>query len=102
MSNKTNKAPRNICPKLVCCLTGATRVTNKEYLAKKAERLGVSVGEVVENYVSKEAVALLKSGQTFGLMSNKVAKLIKLNSKAPVIKVKVVKAKKAAKEAVQS
>lgn len=86
--NKQNevKVPRVICPKLVDVVNGASRITNKTYLAEKAERLGVSVEEIVENYVSKETLLALRKGETFGLSKSKIAKLIKLNGKAPKVK----------------
>lgn len=54
--------------KLTCLVTGATRATNMKYLQSKAERLGVTVDEIVNNYVSK---AGLKQLDTFETKLNK-------------------------------
>ena len=46
---------------LKCNLTGTERVTNVPYLAKKADRLGITVEEYKANYVSKAALGNLKT-----------------------------------------
>lgn len=50
--------------KLTCLVTGATRATNMKYLQAKAERLGVTVDEIVANYVSKAGLKQLDSFET--------------------------------------
>lgn len=47
-------------PKLVCMLTGMERTTNMNYLNKKAAKLDVKVEDVVELYISKTSLKLLK------------------------------------------
>lgn len=47
-------------PKLVCMMTGKERVTNMEYLNKKADNLGVEVSDIVNCYISKTPLTLLK------------------------------------------
>ena len=42
--------------KLTCQITGKSRPTNQKYLDAKAGRLGVSVAELIANYVSKEGL----------------------------------------------
>lgn len=44
-----------------CIVTGAERITNNSYLGKKAERAGVSVECLREHYVSKPAIAEIKT-----------------------------------------
>jgi hypothetical protein len=46
---------------LKCNITGTERVTNVPYLAKKADRLGITVEEYKANYVSKAALVELKA-----------------------------------------
>ena len=46
---------------LKCNITGAERVTNVPYLAKKADRLGISVEDYKTFYVSKAALGNLKA-----------------------------------------
>lgn len=50
--------------KLTCLVTGATRATNMKYLQAKADRLGVTVDEIVANYVSKAGLKQLESFET--------------------------------------
>lgn len=45
--------------KLTCLVTGKSRATNQKYLDAKASRMGVSVDEIVNNYVSKEGLKQL-------------------------------------------
>ena len=42
--------------KLTCIITGKSRPTNQKYLDAKASKLGVSVEELIKNYVSKEGL----------------------------------------------
>ncbi|NBP04033.1 MAG: hypothetical protein EBU90_28860 [Proteobacteria bacterium] len=51
-------------PKLVCKITGKERATNIKYLESKATRVGISVDELVSNYVSREALKLLRQGNS--------------------------------------
>lgn len=45
--------------KLTCQVTGKSRATNQNYLAAKAARVGVTVEEILANYVSKEGLKVL-------------------------------------------
>ena len=47
---------------LTCNVTGTKRVTNKVYLGRKADRLGIDVPTLRKYYVSKAALLDLKSG----------------------------------------
>jgi len=47
--------------KLVCQITGSTRISNKEYLANKAQKYGITVVEFKAFYVSKNAVKGLRA-----------------------------------------
>ena len=51
-------------PKLVCNITGKERATNIKYLESKATRVGISVDELVSNYVSRDALKLLRQGNS--------------------------------------
>lgn len=71
MARKAKKnESKSKCPQLVCCLTGASRNTNANYLADKAkgrsEILGrkVEVDEIVEFYVPKNVLSDLRKGAT--------------------------------------
>jgi hypothetical protein len=47
--------------KLVCQVTGKARATNQNYLNAKATRLGVTVEEIINNYISKEGLKQLQN-----------------------------------------
>ena len=61
--------------KLVCQITGKARATNRGYLKIKAERLGVSVDEVINNYVSKEGLKKLVDANVDKLKKELLLKL---------------------------
>lgn len=63
--------------KLVCVITGTTRATNQNYLSAKASRLGVTVEEVISNYVSKAGLKQLASDSSID--ATRKERLIKLN-----------------------
>ncbi|NBW57081.1 hypothetical protein EBR43_04720 [bacterium] len=64
MKNNTN-ANTDTLPKLACLVTGKTRTSNIKYLEAKALRLGVNVDVLIKNYVSREAIKLLRTGKSF-------------------------------------
>jgi len=45
--------------KLTCVITGTTRATNQNYLNAKANRIGVTVEQILANYVSKTGLKQL-------------------------------------------
>jgi len=63
--------------KLVCQVTGKPRATNQNYLNAKATRLGVTVDEIINNYVSKEGLKQLQNDQT--IAAARKERLLKLN-----------------------
>jgi hypothetical protein len=95
MNNTTNTT--NALPKLTCLVTGKNRNSNIKYLEAKALRLGVSVDVVINNYVSRDALKLLRKGQSFeqvqqtvgiaegfvatNLTATKIDELLRLNAK---------------------
>jgi hypothetical protein len=58
---KTNKT----LPKLKCLVTGRNRTSNIKYLEAKALRLGVDLDVVINSYVSRDALKLLRKGNSF-------------------------------------
>ena len=62
--NTETKSKRDSTPKLVCQVTGTSRVTNQKYLSSKAQNKGTTVEEFLEYYVCKDAVRQLKAGRT--------------------------------------
>ena len=63
--------------KLTCVITGTTRATNQNYLNAKASRVGVSVDEIINNYVSKTGLKQLANDNTID--ATRKERLLKLN-----------------------
>jgi hypothetical protein len=63
--------------KLVCAVTGTIRATNQNYLNAKAARLGVSIDEIINNYVSKTGLKQLTNDSTID--ATRKERLLKLN-----------------------
>jgi hypothetical protein len=63
--------------KLVCQVTGKARATNQNYLNAKAARLGVTVDEIINNYVSKDGLKQLQVDNT--ITTARKEQLIRIN-----------------------
>jgi hypothetical protein len=63
--------------KLICQVTGKPRATNQNYLNAKANRLGVSVEDIINNYVSKEGLKQLQEDTSTDPETRE--KLVRLN-----------------------
>lgn len=81
--------------KLVCQVTGKFRATNQNYLNAKATRLGITVAEIISNYVSKEGLKQLQNDQT--IAADRKEQLIKTNGGIRQRNIETVELKKAAK-----
>jgi hypothetical protein len=81
--------------KLICQITGKARATNQNYLNGKASRLGVTVDEIINNYVSKEGLKQLQADTN--LKADTREQLLRLNGGTRQRASKVVELKKAAK-----
>lgn len=68
------KSSRQITPKLVCIVTGATRLTNAKYIASKPTSF-------VGNYISRPALKLLRQG----LKLNEVRTQLNVDSSIPSV-----------------
>ena len=65
MKKSTKKSTKRVdTPKLVCQITGKSRVTSRKYLAAKAEKKNTSVEEFLTYYLSKDALRMLKADQS--------------------------------------
>lgn len=82
-------------PHLFCAITGKSRPTTWAYLKDKADRLGTDVDNLINNYVSREAITQLLDGTSVEkirerfkdapsneISQDQLAYLIRLNSKA--------------------
>ena len=81
--------------KLICQVTGKARATNQNYLNAKASRLGVTVDEIINNYVSKEGLKQLQNDQT--IITERKEQLIRINGGTRQRTTQTVELKKAAK-----
>jgi hypothetical protein len=81
--------------KLICQVTGKTRATNQNYLNAKATRLGVTVDEIINNYVSKEGLKQLQADSS--LKADSREQLLRLNGGTRQRATMTVELKKAAK-----
>ena len=81
--------------KLICQITGKNRATNQNYLNGKASRLGVTVDEIINNYVSKEGLKQLQADSN--LKADTREQLLRLNGGTRQRATQFVELKKAAK-----
>lgn len=81
--------------KLVCQVTGKSRATNQNYLNAKATRLGVTVDEILSNYVSKDGLKQLQNDQT--IAADRKEQLIRVNGGTRQRSEQTVELKRAAK-----
>lgn len=58
------KSGRIVCNRLKCIITGRERLTNKTYLEAKASAAGTTVEGYLSNYISREALRLLRQGKS--------------------------------------
>ena len=58
------KANKTVTPNLTCNITGKSRVTNRKYLAAKADKKGTDVDTFLKYYISKDALRQLKAGRS--------------------------------------
>lgn len=64
MNTNNNSSNKQATPKLVCQVTGKSRVTNQKYLAAKAEKKEITVEDFLATYICKDALRQLKAGRT--------------------------------------
>ena len=70
----------NKVPKLVCVITGVSRITTREYLDAKMATKGISEEEFCTYYARKDAVRLLREGKTI----EQIRSELKSDATAPV------------------
>jgi len=75
-ANKAVKVPKAAL-KLTCTVTGKSRPTNQKYLDAKAQKLNVSVQDLITYYVSKEGLATITANTEYPNRDN----LLKYNGK---------------------
>lgn len=81
--------------KLICQVTGKSRATNQNYLNAKATRLGVTVDEIINSYVSKDGLKQLQNNEAT-IDPSRREQLIRLNggTRVRAAKIELMKAAK--------
>jgi len=59
INQRLKKSLQGKTPKLKCLITGLERITSMDYLKTKEEKFG-SIDNYLKNYISREALTLLK------------------------------------------
>jgi hypothetical protein len=72
-NTETTRTPRVVTPKLTCIVTGRERLTNKTYLEAKAAAAGSTVENYLSNYISREALRLLRQGKSLDEIRKELA-----------------------------
>jgi len=60
---RLKKSLQGKVPKLKCLVSGIERVTSMDYLKTKEEKFG-SINNFTQNYICRDAIALLKEGKS--------------------------------------
>lgn len=63
INSRLKKSLQGSTPKLRCIISGLERATSIDYLKTKEVKFG-SIQNFVDNYISREAVKLLKEGKS--------------------------------------
>lgn len=78
-ADKQVKVPKQAL-KLTCQVTGNSRPTNQKYLDAKAQKLGVSVEDLMKNYVSKAGLVQIIADETYANREQ----LLRMNGKTRI------------------
>jgi len=68
---RLKKSIQGKTPKLKCLVTGIERTTSMDYLKTKEDKFG-SIHNFVKNYISSEAVKLLKQNKSINEIKNEL------------------------------
>ena len=96
MKKENTKKNRKPSPnRLTCQISGATRMSNKTYIAAKAEKVGVTSNVWASFYVNKDEYKKLvgyveeqgfqKACEEYGVDSSKMSKWIKFNGRGKFV-----------------
>ena len=97
MKKENTKKNRKPSPnRLTCQISGATRMSNKTYIAAKAEKAGVTSNVWASFYINKDEYKRLvgyieeqgfhKACEEYGVDSSKMSKWIKFNGRGKFVK----------------
>ena len=68
---RLKKSLQGKTPKLKCLISGVERITSMDYLKTKEEKFG-SIKNYIDNYISREAIKLLKENKTIIEIKNEL------------------------------
>jgi len=68
---RLKKSLQGSTPKLKCIVSGVERVTSMDYLKTKEDKFG-SIDMFVKNYISQDALRLLKQNKPFNEIKNEL------------------------------
>ena len=110
MKNKKNKTRKPSPNKLKCQISGATRMSNKTYIANKAEKNGVTSNVWASFYICKDeynklveeisSVGFDSTANQYGVDKERLKKWLRYNGRGGFVKIvaNIEKAKKELKE----
>jgi len=75
---RLKKSLQGKVPKLKCLITGIERSTSMDYLKTKEDKFG-SIDNFVKNYISSDAVMLLKEGKDITDIRNELNSDVNFN-----------------------
>jgi len=75
---RLKKSLQGKVPKLKCLITGIERSTSMDYLKTKEDKFG-SIDNFVKNYISSDAVKLLKEGKDITNIRNQLNSDVNFN-----------------------
>ena len=64
INQRLKKSLQGSTPKLKCLISGVERVTSMDYLKTKESKFG-TIKNFCDNYISREAIKLLKQNKSF-------------------------------------
>ena len=98
MKNKTNKKARKPSPnRLTCQISGQTRMSNKTYIANKADKNGVTSNVWASFYICKDeynklveeisSVGFDSSANQYGVSKEVLKKWLRFNGRGAFVKI---------------
>lgn len=81
-----NNINTDTLPRLTCLVTGKTRNSNIKYLDAKAVRLGVDIDTIIQSYVSRDALKLIRQGKSFEQVREEIGTAEGFKPSMPTIK----------------
>lgn len=71
INSRLKKSLQGKTPKLKCLISGIERITSVDYLKSKENKFG-SIENYLNNYISREALKLLKEGKSVSIIKQEL------------------------------